>query len=362
MVVPPRTIRAVVNHPRASRCGHRWSPVVRGGVRGAARHRLVWTSTIGGHGGITRQSSSRPAGDRSGSRALDGGRDARLGQPGGAPPGAAARHPARPDQARGRRPPARDRAHRDLHAGEPLLRQLPRACSAGATASRSAARRAHQHQPRRQGRPRRSSSATRDVRRARRRQPVVERQPHVVERRRAWTASSRRRRRHRDRWGTTTAPTCPSTTGSPAPSRSATAGSARCSAQTFPNRRYLQAATSVGIVSTDVNEVLATPDAPNGVIWDRLNDHGITWNDYAIDLADILLFPNFYGANTVPREDVPPLPPDCAQRHAAAGEHHQPRRQAPTPRSRPADIQIGEAYSASIINARAAEPARGRRR
>ena len=26
------------------------------------------------------------------------------------------------------------------------------------------------------------------------------------------------------------------------------------------------------------------------MIWDRLDAHGITWNDYAIDLPDILLF------------------------------------------------------------------------
>ena len=37
-------------------------------------------------------------------------------------------------------------------------------------------------------------------------------------------------------------------------------------AQTHPNRRYLQAATSVGLVQTSVEKVLATPDAPNGTI------------------------------------------------------------------------------------------------
>jgi phospholipase C len=120
-------------------------------------------------------------------------------------------------------------------------------------------------------------------------------------------------------------------------------------AQTFPNRRYLQAATSLGIVSTDISEVLATPDAPNGLIWDRLNAHGITWNDYAIDLADILLFPNFYGANTSHVQTFHQFHLDCANGTLPQVSIISPGNTTYSEEA-PADLQLGEAYSASIIN------------
>ncbi len=96
-------------------------------------------------------------------------------------------------------------------------------------------------------------------------------------------------------------------------------------AQTFPNRRYVQAATSVGIVSTDIAEVQAVPDAPNGLIWDRLDDAGVTWKDYAVDLADIMLFPNFFTANTDHIHTFNDFLARLRRGHAAPGEHHQPR-------------------------------------
>ncbi len=48
--------------------------------------------------------------------------------------------------------------------------------------------------------------------------------------------------------------------------------------QTDPNRRYLVAATSAGMVD-DQFELLPTP-APNGTIFDRLDHYGISWRDY----------------------------------------------------------------------------------
>jgi phospholipase C len=53
-----------------------------------------------------------------------------------------------------------------------------------------------------------------------------------------------------------------------------------CSApcQTYPNRRFLQAGTAFGLISTDTSSVTQYP--PNGTIWDRLTAHGISWADY----------------------------------------------------------------------------------
>lgn len=120
--------------------------------------------------------------------------------------------------------------------------------------------------------------------------------------------------------------------------------------QTLPNRRYLQAATSGGLISSDINEVIAIPEVPNGCIWERLNDHGITWADYAIDLADIMLFVDFYGKNRDkihPYEDfllaaqtgTLPQVSIISPGHAIYSEED------------PNDIQLGEAYSSAIINA-----------
>ena len=47
---------------------------------------------------------------------------------------------------------------------------------------------------------------------------------------------------------------------------------------TFPNRRYLISATSLGMINDTVPSFTAYP--PNGTIFDRLDDAGITWSDY----------------------------------------------------------------------------------
>jgi phospholipase C len=49
--------------------------------------------------------------------------------------------------------------------------------------------------------------------------------------------------------------------------------------QTFPNRRYLIAATSLGMVNDGVPNPLEYP--PNGTIFDRMHDAGVTWKDYS---------------------------------------------------------------------------------
>ncbi len=106
---------------------------------------------------------------------------------------------------------------------------------------------------------------------------------------------------------------------------------------TYPNRRYLQAATSAGIVATDTAEVLATPTAPNGTIWERLDAHGISWVDYAIDIWEVLLWPTSdpaaFLAHTAPQpQALPRLPRRLPGRHAAAGEHHRARGARPVRR------------------------------
>ena len=123
---------------------------------------------------------------------------------------------------------------------------------------------------------------------------------------------------------------------------------------THPNRRFLQAGTSAGLTVTDINAVLADPIAPNGTIWDRLDAHGITWKDYAIDLWDILLWPgpdvNALLADTVDnRKYFPDFLADCVNgtlpqvsilAPGTQGQYDEGAR----------DVQNGEIYSADIIN------------
>lgn len=53
-------------------------------------------------------------------------------------------------------------------------------------------------------------------------------------------------------------------------------------AQTYPNRRFLMAGTAAGIVTT-TNQGLFAPPPPNGTIFDRFADHGISWRNYWTD-------------------------------------------------------------------------------
>ena len=85
-----------------------------------------------------------------------------------------------------------------------------------------------------------------------------------------------------------------------------------CSApcQTYPNRRFLMAATAWGLISTDTNSVTQAP--PNGTIFDRLAAHGISWRDYYTDVpATAVIFPvvQKYPANHVP---IAQFYADCA--------------------------------------------------
>ena len=70
--------------------------------------------------------------------------------------------------------------------------------------------------------------------------------------------------------------------------------------QTYPNRRYLMAATSLGIVDDTINN-----DYPaNGTIFDKLLAAGLTWRDYYTSLPTALLYPKLY---TKYRADIVPV-------------------------------------------------------
>jgi phospholipase C len=127
-------------------------------------------------------------------------------------------------------------------------------------------------------------------------------------------------------------------------------------AQTYPNRMYLQAATSQDLVSTDTARVAHMPPPANGTIWERLNAHGIPWADYAWDLPDIALFPYVYTANRDKIRTFQQFLADCRAGTLPSVSIVSPG-VAWYSEENPSDIQLGEAYSASIVNAIMQSPA-----
>ncbi|HEY3143241.1 MAG TPA: alkaline phosphatase family protein [Acidimicrobiales bacterium] len=121
-------------------------------------------------------------------------------------------------------------------------------------------------------------------------------------------------------------------------------------AQTYPNRLYLQAATCQGLTTTDTGKVLSMPHPAGGTIWEKLDEFGISWADYTWDLPDMALFPKVFGANMDKWLHFTQFLADCQ-----AGTLPQVTIVSPGvagyTEENPRDIQLGEAYSAAVINA-----------
>jgi phospholipase C len=137
-----------------------------------------------------------------------------------------------------------------------------------------------------------------------------------------------------------------------------------CSApcQTYPNRRFLLAATAFGLISTDTNSLTQNP--PNGTIVDRLDRYGITWKDYFTDvpatgviesipqnhpqnLATVTQFMVDCAAGTLPQVSfvdsdigVLALAPTSNQVEAQNQDEENP-----------SDISLGENFVSGVVNA-----------
>ena len=193
-----------------------------------------------------------------------------------------------------------------LHAGEPLLRQLPR--HARTRLGPAAARRRFHARRRRPARPRPTPYPDGRLQRAfhmpttcqlpGQPEPGVDGQPRRITtaaRNNGFVAHRsppppRRSRPVAMGYWTAAGPALHLRPGRAA-SRSATAGSARCLAQTDPNRRFLIAATSSGHDRRHRQAGNLVPDASlaapaNGTIFNRFTRHGISWTDYVRQLPD----------------------------------------------------------------------------
>jgi phospholipase C len=124
-------------------------------------------------------------------------------------------------------------------------------------------------------------------------------------------------------------------------------------APTYPNRRFLMAATAFGLVSTEISSITENP--PNGTIFDRLNSNGISWTSYASNISTLYV--------------IASVPTDNPKHIATIGQFYSDTAAGTLPsisfvdskvaisdEENPEDIHLGEAFVASVVHAVMAGP------
>lgn len=125
--------------------------------------------------------------------------------------------------------------------------------------------------------------------------------------------------------------------------------------QTYPNRRYLLAATSIGQVNDTTPALTDYP--PNGTLFDRLDAHGISWKDYFTNLATTELFPPLFLKNQGTKVvDIAGFFTDAAAGTLPGFCLVEPE-YGTADEENPQNIARGEAFAAQVINAVMAGPA-----
>jgi phospholipase C len=123
--------------------------------------------------------------------------------------------------------------------------------------------------------------------------------------------------------------------------------------QTFPNRRYLLAATSLGMID---DTAPALTDYPaNGTIFDQFDAHGITWKDYIASEADtsssLTLFPELWAKNAGTKIVLnSEFLADAAAGTLPGYSLVEPDYSTQSEEN-PQNIAVGEEFAASVVNA-----------
>ena len=124
-------------------------------------------------------------------------------------------------------------------------------------------------------------------------------------------------------------------------------------AQTYPNRRFLIAGTALGNIRTDGSGI-SSSDAPNGTIFDRLNQFGISWKDYYPDVPSCALFEPVLFKNPGKAVHIDQFFIDAAAGTLPAFSIVDPYTNFS---EEGGDISIGEAYAAQFLDAAMHGPA-----
>lgn len=118
-------------------------------------------------------------------------------------------------------------------------------------------------------------------------------------------------------------------------------------AQTYPNRRYLTGATSLGNITTELSSTFPSP--PNGTIYDSLDRHGVTWRNYHAGAPELALFPAVFLAHTDKVSRIEQFVADAAAGTLPAVSYITPHPHVSE--ENPQDIHQGESFVAGIVNA-----------
>ncbi len=125
-------------------------------------------------------------------------------------------------------------------------------------------------------------------------------------------------------------------------------------AQTYPNRRYLLAGTSLGLI----DDTLPAGLPPNGTVLDACNRHGITWRNYYSSLPTAGVFLTLLGQPAITTGLAP-----IARFYEDAAAGSLPGFSIVDPdfgsqsEEDPQDIQYGDAFLAKVVGAVTSGPA-----
>ena len=123
-----------------------------------------------------------------------------------------------------------------------------------------------------------------------------------------------------------------------------------CLAQTWPNRRFLLAATAFGTINNDVNVLINGPQPAGGTIMDQLNKHSIPWRDYFTNLPSVGLFPPVFQANQDKLSNIDQFFVDAAAGALPAFSLVEPDYNR-TSEENSEDITLGEAFTSKVVQA-----------
>lgn len=127
-------------------------------------------------------------------------------------------------------------------------------------------------------------------------------------------------------------------------------------AQTYPNRRFFFCGTASGITATDALS-FSTP-AANGTIFDRLNEHKISWKDYYASAPSPLIVPNFSQSKACTSKlfKIDQFFTDAKSGTLPKFSFIEPN-YTTTSQENPQDIQVGEQFIAKVVKALMKSPA-----
>lgn len=130
---------------------------------------------------------------------------------------------------------------------------------------------------------------------------------------------------------------------------------ASCLAQTFPNRRFLQAGTARGLVATKLPNPLE-PNPPAGTVWDQLDRAHVSWSNYFVELPEIGLYPRVWLDHLGHARPIEGFYDDCRTGQLPAVSLVTPDFFVVS-EGETQDVQVGEAFTGSIVSAVLHSPA-----